>query len=95
MTLPFSFPGFNLESGQKVRIGIVADVHQDIIHDGYARMRYFIEDMNIRKPDFIIQLGDFVMPRKRNQPFLDAWNEFDGPGYHVLGNHDMKDFGFT
>jgi predicted phosphodiesterase len=94
LTLPLSFSGFSQESGKKVRIGIVADVHQDIIHDGYARMRFFIEDMNIRKPDFIIQLGDFVLPRKRNQPFLDAWNEFDGPRYHVLGNHDMKDFGF-
>ncbi|MCK5461523.1 MAG: metallophosphoesterase, partial [Bacteroidales bacterium] len=95
LSLPLSVSGFSLKVQEKVKIGMVADVHQDIIHDGYARIRFFIEEMNKRKPDFIIQLGDFVMPRKRNQPFLDAWNEFEGPRYHVLGNHDMKDFGFT
>jgi calcineurin-like phosphoesterase family protein len=50
--------------------------------------------MEKRKPDFIIQLGDFSLPRKQNQPFIDKWNSFNGPKYHVLGNHDMKDFGF-
>ena len=84
-----------MKAWEKVRIGMVADVHQDIIHDAYARMRFFIDDMNIRKPDFVIQLGDFALSRKRNQPFLDTWNEFEGPRYHVLGNHDMKDLGYT
>jgi calcineurin-like phosphoesterase family protein len=74
---------------------MVADVHQDIIHDGYARILRFINDMKVRNPDFIIQLGDFSLPRSRNQPFLDVWNEFEGVGYHVLGNHDMKDLGYT
>ena len=83
LSLPLSVSGFSLKAREKVKIGIVADIHQDIIHDGYARMRFFIDDMNIRKPDFIIQMGDFVLPRKRNQPFLDTWNEFEGPRYHV------------
>ncbi|UJH68390.1 metallophosphoesterase [Allomuricauda sp. SCSIO 65647] len=78
-----------------LRIGIVADVHQDIIHDGVERLRFFMEDMKKRQPNFIIQLGDFALPRKRNQPFLDVWNEFEGSKYHVLGNHDMLDLGFT
>jgi predicted phosphodiesterase len=78
-----------------IRIGVVADVHQDVIHDGYARMRTFIDEMQTSKPDFLIQLGDFVLPRPRNQPFLECWNEFEGPRYHVLGNHDMVDFGYT
>ncbi len=95
LSLPMSVSGFSMKTSEKVRIGMVADVHQDIIHDAYARIRFFIDDMKIRKPDFIIQLGDFALPRKRNQPFLDAWNEFEGPRYHVLGNHDMKDLGFT
>ena len=94
LSLPWPVSGFNLKAPGKLRIGIAADVHQDIIHDGYARLRFFIDDMKKRKPDFIIQMGDFALPRKRNQPFLDAWNEFEGPRYHVLGNHDMKDFGF-
>lgn len=95
ISLPISISGFGLNAQEKLKIGIVADVHQDIIHDGYARLRFFMDDMKKRKPDFIIQMGDFALPRKQNQPFLDIWNEFEGPGYHVLGNHDMRDFGFT
>ena len=78
----------------KLTIGLVADVHQDTIHDGFTRMRYFIDEMKKRKPDMLLQLGDFAVPRPRNQPFLDTWNEFEGPRYHVLGNHDM-DHKFT
>ena len=79
---------------KKTRLGLVADVHQDIIHDGYARLSAFVSDMAKRKPDAILQLGDFALPRKRNQPFLDVWNSFEGKRYHVLGNHDMRDLGF-
>ncbi len=93
VSMPIS--GFNLPDAEKLQIGIVADVHQDIIHDGYARLRFFMDDMKKRNPDFIIQMGDFSLPRPQNQPFLDVWNEFEGPAYHVLGNHDMRDFGFT
>ena len=92
-SLPISLSSFNL-TNNKVEIGIVADVHQDIIHDGVSRLSFFIDAMEKRKPDFIIQLGDFSLPRKQNQPFIDKWNSFNGPKYHVLGNHDMKDFGF-
>ena len=53
-----------------------------------------LSEMKKRKPDFIIQLGDFSLPRKQNQLFIDKWNSFNGPKYHVLGNHDMKDFGY-
>jgi len=95
LSLPISLSGFGLKAPKKLRIGIVADVHQDIIHDGYDRLRFFIDDMKKRSPDFIIQMGDFALPRQRNQPFLDTWNEFEGPRYHILGNHDMFDFGFT
>ncbi len=98
-TLAISFPWSNAdffhENQKTISIGIVADVHQDIIHDGFARLNFFMEDMKKREPDFIIQLGDFALPRNRNQSFLNLWNEFDGPRYHVLGNHDMRDFGFT
>ncbi len=79
---------------QRVSVGIVADVHQDVIHDAYARMVYFVDQMNQRKPDYVIQLGDFAVPHARNQPFLEAFNGFKGPRYHVLGNHDM-DHGFS
>jgi predicted phosphodiesterase len=79
---------------RSVSVGIVADVHQDVIHDGPQRMQRFLEQMNQRKPDYLIQMGDFALPRKQNQPLLDIWNGFDGPRRHVLGNHDAED-GFT
>lgn len=92
--LGVSFDEAKQDSLRKIRLGLVADVHQDIIHDGYARISAFIKDMATRKPNAIVQLGDFALPRKRNQPFLDVWNSFEGDSYHVLGNHDMRDFGF-
>jgi 3',5'-cyclic AMP phosphodiesterase CpdA len=71
--------------------GLIADVHQDIVHDGERRLRAFIDAMNEREVDFIVQLGDFCLPHKRNKTFLDIFNAFDGPRYHVLGNHDMDE----
>ena len=95
VNLPFSLSAFEDLPVKPIRIGMVADVHQDVVHDGVARLRFFMEDMKQRKPDFIIQLGDFSLPHNYNQPFLDIWNEFNGPRYHVLGNHDMRDHGYT
>ncbi|QDT00378.1 metallophosphoesterase family protein [Adhaeretor mobilis] len=77
----------NSEPG-KLTLGLVADVHQDVIQDAHERLRMFIDQMKQDKPDAIIQLGDFAIPISNNQPFLDTWNSFDGPKYHVLGNHD-------
>lgn len=76
-----------------VRFGIITDVHQDVMHDGVARIRAFGNAMTEAKADFVIQLGDFCQPKPANRPFLDAWNAFAGPRHHVLGNHDM-DGGF-
>lgn len=63
------------------------------MHDADERLETFIDGMNREKVDFVIQLGDFCRPYPKNETFLDIWNRFDGPGHHVLGNHDM-DGGF-
>lgn len=76
-----------------VRFGICADVHKDIMHDADARLKVFTERMTREKVDFIIHLGDFCQPHPRNDGFMAIWRSFDGPRYHVLGNHDM-DGGF-
>jgi calcineurin-like phosphoesterase family protein len=78
----------------KIRFGVCADVHKDVIHDADQRMKVFVDVMNQEKVDFIIQLGDFCRPYEYNQSFIDIWNGFRGPRYHVLGNHDT-DGGFT
>ena len=77
-----------------IRFGLCTDVHKDIIHDADLRMQTFIDRMKTEKVDFIMQLGDFCRPYDYNQGFLDIFNQFEGPRYHVLGNHDM-DGGFT
>lgn len=77
-----------------LRIGICADLHQDIINDAPRRLAAFITEMNELKPNYIIQLGDFCEPKESNQIIMDIWNRFKGPKYHVIGNHDV-DGGFT
>ena len=71
-----------------LRFGLITDVHKDVMHDADDRLRAFIGDMNTAKVDFIAQLGDFCVRKAANQGFLDIWNSFQGPRYHVLGNHD-------
>lgn len=77
-----------------IRFGLCADVHKDIMHDADVRLKAFVDRMNDEKVDFVMQLGDFCRPSDYNQSFLDVFDQFEGPRYHVLGNHDM-DGGFT
>ena len=77
-----------------LRFGICTDLHQDLIDDGPRRLQEFISEMNSLQPDFILQNGDFCVPKPSNQVIMDIWNQFKGPKYHVIGNHDV-DGGFT
>jgi predicted phosphodiesterase len=77
-----------------IRIGICADLHQDIMHDAPRRLQAFIDEMHRQKPDLILQMGDFCTPIEKNRVILDIWEKFRGPRYHVIGNHDT-DGGFT
>lgn len=72
-----------------LRFGVMADLHQDIMHDGLERLQVFMDRMKEEQVDFIIQLGDFCFPLPENDVILTIWNQFEGPQYHVLGNHDM------
>src|SRR5690606_36766234 len=58
------------------------------------RLQAFINAMIETKPDFIVQLGDFCVPRPANQVIMDIWSKFTGPKHHVIGNHD-SDGGFS
>jgi predicted MPP superfamily phosphohydrolase len=62
------------------------------------KLNEFISKMNHEKVDFIIELGDFkdqdVYPNETNTlKYLttveSVFSQFNGPTYHVLGNHDM------
>lgn len=78
----------------RVRFGVVADLHPDMLPDGLERVRGFVKAMEEARVEFIIQLGDFCWPAPFMRPYMDAWNQYRGRAFHVLGNHDMDD-GYT
>ncbi|MGC4016287.1 MAG: metallophosphoesterase [Luteolibacter sp.] len=80
-------------SAKKIRIGMITDIHKDLVPDADERLKAFMAAMDQMKPDAIMQLGDFCQPKPANRAFTDIFNAFTGPKYHVLGNHDM-DGGF-
>lgn len=69
--------------------GIVSDVHKDLMPDADERLQTFIDQAQKRDVDFIIQMGDFCFADSKNRDFLNIWESFRKPKYHVLGNHDM------
>ncbi len=86
-----------------IRFGVCADVHMSYMYDARERMQIFVDRMNSENVDFVIQLGDFCTPYYRrgeverideHVEFMAIWNQFSGPRYHVLGNHDV-DHGCT
>jgi 3',5'-cyclic-AMP phosphodiesterase len=76
------------------RFGVISDVHQDIVPDAVARIDAFVAAMTAVKADFVVELGDFCIPKDKNLGFVSAWRAFPGPRHHALGNHDM-DGGFS
>ena len=93
-TAALPLPLLAAEGGKKLRIGLITDVHKDIMPDADDRLKAFVTAMNAEKVDAVMQLGDFCIPKPANLGFLEIYNGFSGPRYHVLGNHDM-DGGFT
>ena len=77
-----------------VRIGICADVHLPTMHDAEVRLKTFLDSMEIAKPDFIIELGDFGTPAEAYKSGFELWNSYKGEKHHVIGNHEM-DGGFS
>jgi predicted phosphodiesterase len=62
------------------------------------KVKEFTVQMNKEKVDFVIELGDFKdqdpVPNEPNTlkylaTIESCFHQFDGPTYHVLGNHDM------
>ncbi len=93
-TLVFGFPNWAVAAEAKpFRFGLLADLHHDVMHDGLERLEAFIAEMNRTKVDFVVQLGDFCVPKEPNRKLLQAWEKYPGDRYSVIGNHDT-DGGF-
>ena len=77
------------EKASIVKFGICSDVHLPTMHDSEKRISTFIDSMKSLNPDFIIELGDFVIPKKKYNHMYSIWNSFPGLKFHVIGNHEM------
>jgi predicted phosphodiesterase len=69
-----------------------------IYRQSLAKVKEAVDRMNQEKLDFAIELGDFkdqdVVPNEANTlkyltDIESVFRKFEGPTYHVLGNHDM------
>jgi len=78
-----------LPAEQTIRFGITTDMHKDLIPDADERLQTFIDASKKQKADFIIDLGDFCFPLKKNQSFVNIWRSSGLPTYNAIGNHDM------
>jgi len=70
--------------------GICADIHQTAKFDATDRVKKFIDEAHERGAKFIIELGDFMSNDEAGKRMVAEWNKFNGPTYHVLGNHDCE-----
>jgi hypothetical protein len=76
------------------QLGIISDVHQDVIPDAGDRLKVFLAEAEKEKADAIIEMGDFCIPKPENRAFANLFEAFPRPKYHVIGNHEM-DEGYT
>lgn len=79
---------------KKIKFAVISDLHYDLMHDSDRRANVFVDAMKEERPDFVIQLGDFCMPKPENKKLMDVWNTIPAEKHYVLGNHDT-DHGHT
>ena len=91
LALPASILKLWAGQTENLRMGLITDLHRDIIHDADLRLQTFLKEIKRMGVHAKIQLGDFAIPKKKNQSFIEAFNQGDIPSYHVLGNHDMDE----
>jgi predicted phosphodiesterase len=72
-----------------IKLGMIADLHQDLMHDGPARLKAFLDAMKKEKPDALLQLGDFAYPSKKNAVVTESFAKAHPKALHVLGNHEI------
>ncbi|MHC4242519.1 MAG: metallophosphoesterase family protein [Planctomycetota bacterium] len=86
------------------RFGIVSDCHyadkdsfnSRCYRESLAKLTECVEVMNRQEVDFLIELGDFIDEGASEaetiyyvQAVEEVFQQFRGPVYHVLGNHDI------
>lgn len=74
--------------GKTIKLALLADLHYGLAPDALERLDTFMGAVDAKKPDLMFQLGDFHYGVDA-EPCIRLWDQFVGPKYHVLGNHDM------
>lgn len=85
-------PGYTLsmfsQGAKTTKIGIITDLHHDVIHNGLERLKVFVDHMKSVKPDALLQMGDLAYPDVKNKAVIDLFNNAHPVRMHVIGNHD-------
>ena len=71
-----------------VKLGLITDLHHDLIHDGKSRLTAFLAASRKAQTDGVIQMGDFTFPGEQKQDVIDLFNQAHEVSLHVIGNHD-------
>lgn len=87
--LPNQVMGVLRKIKKPVKLGLIADLHQDVMHDGPARLKAFLDAMKEESPDALVQLGDFAYPTKKNDAVTKAFEKAHSRTLNVLGNHEI------
>ena len=87
--LPNQVMGVLREIKKPIKLGLIADLHQDVMHDGPARLKAFLDAMKEESPDALVQLGDFAYPTKKNDAVTKAFEKAHSRTLNVLGNHEI------
>lgn len=72
-----------------LKMGLIADLHHGLAKDAMSRLDSFMQTVDEVSPNILLQMGDFNFGRADSRECMTLWQQFKGPRYHVLGNHDM------
>lgn len=79
-----------LGAQEKVKFLLFSDLHYDIMPDAKERLRTMLGEAEKQKVDFVLELGDFVLPDSSRYADVQTWvRNCPLPVYHALGNHDI------
>ncbi|MEC9476702.1 MAG: metallophosphoesterase [Planctomycetota bacterium] len=88
LALPTAARAATSRLSKPVRLGLIADLHHDVMHDAPARLAAFLKEMAVDPPDAIIQLGDFAQAKEKNRALVKQFRDAHPVALHVIGNHD-------
>lgn len=72
-----------------LKMGLIADLHHGLAKDAMRRLDTFMQAVDAANPQILLQMGDFNFGKPDSRECMALWQQFNGPRYHVLGNHDM------